>query len=204
MTVSGIEELSRAKCRVFLNGEPAFVLYKGELAALGIREGKDVPDEVCRQILEEILPKRAKLRCMNLLKSREYTEMQLMKKLLDGGYSHECALSAVAYVKSFGYVDDRRFTEQYIFSQREKKSRKQIVEQLRVKGVDKEIIDSFFSGPQEQEDEREQQLIRRLLQKKKYNSSDADYDQKQKIMAFLYRKGFSLDGIRKALEREEE
>ena len=31
--------------------------------------------------MENVIPKRAKLRCMNLLKSREYTRQQMEEKL---------------------------------------------------------------------------------------------------------------------------
>ena len=48
MIVTGIEELSRSRSRVCLEGDFAFVLYKGEIRFYGIREGDDLPEETCK------------------------------------------------------------------------------------------------------------------------------------------------------------
>ena len=42
--------------------------------------------------------------------------------------------------------------------------------------------------------------IKKLLEKKHYSSQDATYEESQKMIGFLYRKGFSLDKIYKAVE----
>ena len=41
--------------------------------------------------------------------------------------------------------------------------------------------------------------MEKLLAKKNYDKENADYREKQKMGAFLYRKGFSLDNIAKIL-----
>ena len=84
MTITGIEEMNHKKVRVYIDNEFAFVLYKGELRLYGIREGEEIGEEEYLEITGKILPKRAKLRSMNLLKSRAYTEKQLRDKLVQG------------------------------------------------------------------------------------------------------------------------
>ena len=74
MTVTRIEELSRSRCKIYLEDSFAFVLYKGELRLFGVREQEELSEESYREIMQEVLPKRATLRCMNLLQSRAYTE----------------------------------------------------------------------------------------------------------------------------------
>ena len=59
--------------------------------------------------MKDVLLKRAKLRCMNLLKSRDYTEYQLRMKLRQGVYPEDIIDAAVAYVASYGYVNDFLF-----------------------------------------------------------------------------------------------
>ena len=54
MIVTGIEEVSRSRSKVCLEGDFAFVLYKGEIRFYGIREGEDLPEESCREILDEL------------------------------------------------------------------------------------------------------------------------------------------------------
>ena len=98
MKVTGIEEVSKKRTRVYLDGTFAFVLYKGELRKYQIREGMELEEEALWELQTKVLPKRAKLRAMNLLKNRQYTEKQLMDKLQLGGYSQEIAQEAVEYV----------------------------------------------------------------------------------------------------------
>ena len=42
------------------------------------------------------------------------TEAQLREKLLQAEFSPELVEEAVAYVKSFGYIDDERYVRNYI------------------------------------------------------------------------------------------
>ena len=94
MTVTRIEELSRSRCKIYLEDSFAFVLYKGELRLFGVREQEELSEESYREIMQEVLPKRATLRCMNLLQSRAYTESKLRSKLkerLSAGKHRQCA-----------------------------------------------------------------------------------------------------------------
>ena len=75
MTVTRIEELSRSRCKIYLEDSFAFVLYKGELRLFGVREQEELSEESYREIMQEVLPKRATLRCMNLLQSRRETRL---------------------------------------------------------------------------------------------------------------------------------
>ena len=57
MTVTRIEELSRSRCKIYLEDSFAFVLYKGELRLFGVREQEELSEESYREIMQEVLPK---------------------------------------------------------------------------------------------------------------------------------------------------
>jgi len=84
MLITKTEPVNKTKYAVSIDGEFAFVLYKGELHKYGISENRELAQDVFDEIMEHVLPKRAKLRCMNLLKSREYTRQQMEDKLRQG------------------------------------------------------------------------------------------------------------------------
>ena len=84
MTVTKIEELTKAKLKVELDGEFAFVLYKKELSRFGIREDEELPEETYQQIRKDVILKRAKLRAMHLLTDMARTESGLREKLRQG------------------------------------------------------------------------------------------------------------------------
>ena len=86
MTVTRVEPLTKTKFKVYLDGDFAFVLYKGELSRFGIREGEEVPEDTVEKIRTEVILKRAKLRAMHLLEDMDRTEAALREKLCQGLY----------------------------------------------------------------------------------------------------------------------
>lgn len=200
MTVTQITELSKSRVRITTDEEFAFVLYKGELRFYQLAEGKEMPDTVYSEIMEQVLPKRAKMRAMNLLKARPYTTWQLTEKLQQGGYPQEIVEIAIAYVASYGYLDDRQYARDYIVYHQETQTRVQIKNALIRKGISKQNIEECFEEIYTGDNgalEREQILS--WMKKKNFQVSEASFEEKQKFCAFLYRKGFQIDTIRSVL-----
>ena len=196
MTVSRIEPVSKTRYKVFIDGQFAFALYKGELSRYHIVDGSEI-DEKVYQILYKDNVKRAKLRAMHLLSDMGRTESQLRTKLLQGGYPQKIVDEAITYVKSFGYINDREYARNFVESRKEKKSRKEIYAALCQKGLDSELIkealDECYAG------EDSLQAIKALLRKKGYHPGNADLKENQKIIGYLVRKGFQYEDIRKVV-----
>ena len=200
MTVMQLTALSRGRYRVQMEDSTAFVLYRGELAKLDIREGEDLPEETLCKIREEILPLRAKKRVMNLLQRRDYTTAGLREKLREGAYPEPCIEEAIAYAASYGYVDDARYAEDFIRYHLEKKSRTRIEQDLIRKGIHRELIGEVFEKlAAEGTAQDEESMISVLLQKKNYDARTATGQEKQRMYAFLYRRGFHSEAINRAL-----
>lgn len=144
--------------------------------------------------------RRAKLKALRLLERMDRTEAQLRQKLLDAEFEPEIVEQAMAYVKSFGYLDDERYVRNYIEFRQAQKSRRQLEQELQYrKGVSPELIRKVYEGL-DPVDEKE--LIRRQLEKKHYNAREADEKQRQKVMASLVRKGFRMGDILAVLREE--
>ncbi len=106
MRIVSLRPLNNKRYMVTLDSGENFALYKGELAKYNIREDDILPDSVYELLMNEILPKRARLRGLNLLKSRPYTEWQLRKKYSEGGYPDRIVDSAIEYLKGLHLIDD--------------------------------------------------------------------------------------------------
>lgn len=202
MMITELKEVSSSRVKVFTDERPAFVLYKGELRKYGLKEGEEISTQVYEELFGEVLPKRAKLRCMNLLKSRDYTTEQLRKKLKLGLYPEEVIDEALSYVASFHYIDDLRYAEDFIHYNSSRKSRKRIENDLLNKGISKDTIQAAWSkweaaGNIQDEDAQ----IEALLLKKHFDASAADTKELRKMYAFLLRKGFSQDKVQKHLQK---
>lgn len=203
MRVTQVVELSKSRSKVYIEQEFAFVLYKGELRLYHVREGEEITEKDYCTIMQEVLPKRAKLRAMNLLQSREYTTFQLRNKLKQGFYPEQVIDEALEYVSSYHYTDDLRYALDYITYNEDKKSRLRIEQDLQSKGISRETIERAWDEWQElggQQDE--QAMIAELLRKKNYDAEQADAKEQQKIYGFLMRKGFSGEQIRRAMNSD--
>ena len=200
MMITEVAAVTKSRYRVVLDGETAFILYKGELHRFHIEQGEELEEDARQSIFHEILPKRAKLRCMNLLKARDYTRKQLEDKLKQGGYPAGIIEEAIAYVESYGYINDENYTRSFIEYHMQTKSRKRIENDLSQKGVSKELIRKVFDELREDGLEiDEAAMIKELLMKKNFHFQESTYEERQKMCAFLYRKGFHADTISKVL-----
>ena len=201
MTVTSIVPEGRTRYAVTVDGEGGFVLYQKELSEYRIREGEELSEETLAEIMRKVLPRRAKLRCLNLLKSRSYTEKQLAEKLRAGKYPEAVIEEALSYVKSFGYVDDAAYAESYVEDQIGRKSLRRITQELQQKGVDRNLIEEAVSLVQERDGRQEEgKMIQRLLEKRHFDPEEADLAERRKVQAFLMRKGFTAEGIRRAMK----
>ena len=200
MFVTQISLISKSRYRVYLDGQFAFVLYKGELRQFQIKVDQELSEEIYQHIMTQILPKRAKLRSMNLLQSKDYTRKQLEDKLEQGEYPEECIKEAIAYVESYGYIDDRRYARDFIEYNLRNKSKKRIETDLMRKGIAQDVICRAFGELEDLGVEQDELAMAcELLNKKKYCANMATIQEQQKMYGFLYRKGFQPDTIRKAL-----
>ena len=198
MTVSKIEPLSKSRYKVFIEGQFAFTLYKGELSRYHIAEDNRIDEEVY-DILRKLVIKRAKLRAMHLLSDMGRTESQLRTKLKQGGYAEDAVEAAIRYVKSFGYIDDMEYARSFIDSRKERKSKKELYAALLQKGLSSEIVEQVFEEADYGEKDS-RQAIEALMRKRNYNPETADAKEKQKMMGYLMRKGFSYQDVRNVLQ----
>lgn len=199
MFITDIVEYSKAKYKIFIDEEFAFVLYKGELRQLKLEKEREMGESIYHLIMQDILPKRAKLRAMHLLEKRPYTERAMRDKLQEGLYPQSIIDEAIDYLKGYNYIDDYEYALQYIDTYTESRSVKKLIQDLKKKGIKSEIIDRAVNTRREEgELGDESAMIRKLLEKKHY-SAELDIKEKNKIITFLYNKGFSIDTIRREM-----
>ena len=131
---------------------------------------------------EESREKEAIRKAMRLLVSRDRSEQELRDRLAREGYDPESAEAAIEYVKSYGYVNDRRYAENYVMSAGSRKSRAALRSFLQDKGIAGEEIENAL---EELPDKMEEKELRRAL-------------------GYLARKGFSSGDIWKVIREYQE
>ncbi|MSS63368.1 regulatory protein RecX [Velocimicrobium porci] len=194
--ITSLEYVEKKKVRVYINDEFAFPLYQSEIKKYSIEEGQFIEQERYNKIMEEIIFRRAKQKAMNLLKRMDRTEQELRTKLRQAEYPSAAVETAIEYVKSYHYIDDLRYAENYIRYKKGTKSIRMIEMELRQKGIDKESIRSAL----EEETISDDEALKKAIRKKAKNWDTMSYLEKRKVFAYLYRKGFKEEDIRKYLE----
>lgn len=200
MEITKIQALTKQKYRIFLDGESAFAVYKGELSRYHLEEGAVLPPEVYEELVNRVLKKRATLRAMHILERTDKTEVQLRRKLEESEYPKEAVESAIAYVTSYGYLDDRRYAEHYIEWKKQGKGKARLKMELVQKGISREIIEEVLESTDFGET---REMIRQIILKKRKTDIPMNEKEKQRLYGFLMRKGFSSSDIL-AVMREEE
>lgn len=200
MEITKVQALTKQKYRIFLDGESAFAVYKGELSRYHLEEGAVLPPEVYEELVNRVFKKRATLRAMHILERTDKTEAQLRRKLEESEYPKEAVESAIAYVTSYGYLDDRRYAEHYIEWKKQGKGKARLKMELVQKGISREIIEEVLESTDFGET---REMIRQIILKKRKTDIPMNEKEKQRLYGFLMRKGFSSSDIL-AVMREEE
>lgn len=198
MYVTKLTPVTKAKYKVYLDEEFAFVLYKGELSLYGIQEGKELSQDVVERIKKEVLVKRAKLRALHILERADRTEAELAAKLKQDLYPDEIVACAMQYVKSFGYIGDSDYARRFVEGKRRTKSKREITMLLQQKGISSEYIAEALENSYEECNERD--TIQKLVEKKHFSVEEATDKEKKKMFDYLLRKGFRYEDIRQVIQ----
>ena len=199
MIITKLDKVGTKQVRLFFDEEKYCLLYYNEVRRLGFHE----KDEVGQQEFEELnklLLHRAKLKAMSLLKYQDRTRKELKDRLMRAEFPEFITEGAIAYVESFGYINDEEYVRRYMEYKAGTKSRIQIKMDLRKKGIGTEILERIFDEYEYEEDDvLEEQVQTRIRQKGSVTKENF-----QKYYGYFARKGFNsvkiIDLLRKYCE----
>lgn len=200
MIVTKIEELDKKKCKIYIDEEFAFTLYRSEVRKYEILLDGIMEEAVYNTIIKDVLLKRARERALYLLQSMDKTEAQLRDKLRQNGYPFDVIDLVISELISYRYVDDKRYVEQYIYEKQSQKSKKQLVFDLIRKGIPKEVIQTVLEQTEIDDSTALETLIRKKLKGLDLNSKP----DLSKVYSYLFRKGFTHSEIMSAFKKFEQ
>lgn len=134
---------------------------------------------------------RAKYQAVKYLSYRPRTTYEVESYLLKKGYSEQIISEVISYLKAQLYLDDDKFCQLWIEARvrLKPKGKKVLFFELKNKGIDNSIIERNINQnfTPEIELESAKNLAVKKLQQFNNNSSNT----KEKVMAYLYRRGFN-------------
>ncbi|MBQ8147795.1 MAG: regulatory protein RecX [Lachnospiraceae bacterium] len=143
--------------------------------------------------------KKAKEYALRSLTNREQTEFQIRTKLQRKGYEEEVIETTVAFLKDYNYMNDQRFTEQYIAGHCQKMNRRELQQQLYAKGIkSNDTLDTYL----ELYEYNEEAVLEKALDKYIRNKDITEELTQKKVIAYFMQKGYSYGIVRSVLRKK--
>lgn len=190
LRVLNITELDKKRRKVLLEEDLALVLYPSDIRKYRIEEGGMLKQETL-DLLIQALCSRARERALHLLEFSDKTEAELRARLKREGYPETAIESALSMTLRFHYIDDESYGVRYVQARSGRKSRRQILNGMLQKGIDKELAEQIL----ERQDIDERGQAQALLEKKGYWGRKLDRKEREKAVGMLARRGYSFDVI---------
>lgn len=205
MLVTELKELEKSKIKVYLDGEVSFTLYTSDLKSIDLKIGEELSVAHYEEIINQTIYPRAIQKTLAILKFKDRTEQELRRKLKEADYPEEVIIRVINYMKEYGYLNDERFTSLYVKSRKSTKSKQFIKSELLQKGLDKSMIDEVLEIEYSEDAEEDAELlaIKKAITKKTKTPQLLTFEEKQKLIASLFRKGFDINKIKKILNNKE-
>ena len=150
-----------------------------------------------KELDEKALLLQGKKRALRLLERRDYSKKELVERLKKDGYEEDIIEKIIDYVDGFHYLDDLRVAGSFIRGKKEYKSKRELEFLLKQKGISEEEIENALLENYKNEEgvSQEEIVIKKWLVK--YHAEEEKIPQmtleeKQKVAAKLYRKGFVM------------
>ena len=161
--------------------------------AYNLRVGDEITVEEAEELEAKYSKTLAKKSAAKTLAYRSASKGELTKKLLQKGFSEEDSKEAVLWLEERGFVDDESYADALVeYYTARGYGERRINEELRRRGISREICEDVSSRLPDFTEE-----IKSLIEKK-LRGDVLTLDKKNKIVAFLIRRGFGYSEIKTA------
>ncbi|MCA9862621.1 MAG: RecX family transcriptional regulator [Thermomicrobiales bacterium] len=200
--ITGITTRRRERGRylIALAGTPAFTLTEETLFRAGLQIGDDLDTAAIARLLADDDVAQATETALHFLAYRARSEQEVRARLKRGAFSPEAIDAAITRLNDWRYLDDADFARRWVESRASGKPRGQrlLQQELRQKGIDAETSRQVIAEAGLDEVAAATALARKRLGAMPGEDPAAV---RRKISAYLARRGYGFDVVRKALEQ---
>ncbi len=198
-TITSIKpQKKRKRFNIYLDGKFTLALSAEALAKAGLRVDQEISEKEIKKFKEQDVKNKLYERVLKFLSYRPRSEKEIRDYLKRKGEEGKVGEEIIKKLKDQGLIDDRAFAEWWI-GQRSRfrpKGRRMLWLELFKKGLQKEVIEESLISENE-----ELGLAQKAAGKKIRGYKNLEpLEFRQKMAAFLGRRGFSWETIKKVLE----
>ncbi len=199
-TITAIEEQARHKDRVnvYIDGKFALGLFADVAVALSLKVGQSVTSERLTELADAENRRKAREDAYRLLSFRARTEREISDRLKRREYDEGVIADTIRYLHEQHLLDDADFAARFAASRSRTHGDRAITMELRQKGVSADTIKETLAENADEDGERD--TVRALAVKRVgERPADKSPQAKQKLWAFLARRGFGSDVIKRVV-----
>ncbi|MGN1114018.1 MAG: regulatory protein RecX [Oscillospiraceae bacterium] len=176
--------------------EPAFI-NREIVSKYNLKAGVQIPEDAWEQVIYDNNFRRARERALYLLDYRDYSYIELFKKLREN-YEEDICYDVMDNLAELGIINDRRYAENLAekLVDIKKFGYYRAVREMRQKGISKELADEAL---EKYEDSYSDRIIE-LLETKYFRKLESD-NGIEKVKNALVRQGYSYSEINEAMEQ---
>ena len=187
---------------IIIDGDACAILSVEEIERLNLSVGRDVTG------LEDIIVREGAIvsafdRALNMLAARARSSAELCRLLVRKGEEQSIAELVVARLQQRGLVDDAAFAMAFVRSKVvvARHSKRRVQMELARKGVAREVSDAAIRHVFEDEGVDQAELVEAVARKKLRTLGGVEPAvRRRRVYAFLARRGYDGDDIRRAME----
>jgi len=196
ITALKAQKRNRSRVSVYLDGEYAFGLAR--IVAAWLHVGQVLNEEKIAEFIAQDARESAYQQALRLLNHRDRSTSEIIQSLKRRQVPEEVIQDVLTRLRRSGLVDDGRFAKTWVENRAEfhPRSSRALAYELREKGVEQEAIQQALDDFNE--DDAAYQAARKYAQKLKMLEWP---EFRQKLTAYLARRGFNYDTARTAVSR---
>lgn len=194
MKITKIERAkkNKSKVNIYVDGEYAFSVYEDVFLKMRISSGMEIDESFIEKAKSESELEHSKQYLLNILSRKNYTERELMNKLIGRRVSRPDAEALVERVKSMGLLDDEKYIRDYFsfLCDSRKYSKQEIMMKMKVKFPGDERVSEYGLLLRDYDEES---VLEKLVPKVKA--------EERKVVARFMRKGFRYETVERILKK---
>lgn len=200
MKITDIKEQVKDDKRVsvYIDGKFVFGISKVDAIWYKLKIDDEISQEKLDKILNENIFIKARDKALKLLGYRARSKKEIVDKLKND-YSEDIINRVLDLLEKYDYINDEKFATMYSKEKFKLKgwSKKRIAFELRLKGVNNDIISKVL----EESEFDTTSVIEKLLIKRLKGKTNIDYKEKQKQFNYLVSKGYEFDEIQEVINK---
>lgn len=195
ITAIEAQKRTRNRLNIFLDGTYAFSLDR--LTAAWLKPGRKLSENEIQTLQAKDAMESAYTRTLHFLSYRARSAQELDAYLQGKGFEEPSRLAVLERLKNEGYLDDARFSADWVENRCEFRPRSQTLlrTELRHKGIPEDTIDATFEKAQLDDAQLAEEAAKKAA--RRYAGLEWE-DFRKRLGNYLLRRGFSFADARQA------